>query len=115
MQAQGLITKETVISILKGELVIPPLDYTTATGMPSTSFRWLFQELFGPDIISVLASKDYGSGIVPFEMLKDLNLYVQDDYNFNNRMASHLRTIIKLMFETTDLSEIYRRLNTGTL
>ncbi|HDZ19182.1 hypothetical protein LCGC14_0586990 [marine sediment metagenome] len=115
MQAQGLITKETVISILKGELAIPPLDYRSATGMPATSFRWLFQELFGPDIISVLASKDYGVGFVPFQLLKDLNVYVQDDFNFNNRMASHLRTIIDLMFETTDLSEIYRRLNAGTL
>ena len=100
---------------MKGELAIPPLDYRSATGMPATSFRWLFQELFGPDIISVLASKDYGVGSVPFQLLKDLNVYVQDDFYFNNRMASHLRTIIKIMFGTTDLSEIYRRLNAGTL
>jgi len=113
MVADGLITKEKLIDVIKGASQLPYLDPSTGGRPSGNAFRWLFQLLFAPDIFTALSNKDY-SHVSP-ELVRDLGLAIEGDLLFNRLMVRRLDFIIEAMFGTTSLSEIYRILNSGAL
>lgn len=117
MYSDGFITKEILLEEIRGasqfSLISPELvDSNTPAG---EGFRYIFQLVYGLDIMRLLSSKDYGT--VNTDLLKDLGsgFYIEADKNFNESMKSRLRIIISRMFHTTDLSSIYMTLNSRAL
>jgi len=118
MYGSGFITKEFLRDLLitgSSSRFLDPIN--PGRGVGWLAFRWIFEKLYSSDIMTALSSKDYGNTwtLLPIQLLKDLKLYVEGSGAINFRIQRWLVGVIESMFLTSDLSKIYRQLNSRIL